>query len=336
MFVDDPQTPGSIQVPRAAPGRGRQRRAPWALILAGGHGTRLRALTREITGDDRPKQFCPILGGESLLEQTRRRAALLVAPERTLLVLTRAHEPFYCPMVADAPPSSLVIQPESRGTAPAILYALLRLAAVAPASAVVLLPSDHWVSDDAAFMAHVAGALEVVEASPDLVVLLGIAPSRAEVQYGWIEPAESIFGPWSRDVYAVRRFVEKPSAGLAATLQAEGCLWNSFVLVGQVTALLSMMDEALPLVFDSFVAARRTLGTPDESAIVERLYGGLPAADFSREVLGADPGRLAVLAMKGVEWDDLGDPARVRAVRRRLARPTVSSFDDAIRLRSAS
>src|SRR5437773_2955466 len=144
----------------------------WALILAGGDGRRLRPLTRQIAGDDRPKQFCPVLGGETLLEQTRRRVAALAPSERVLVVVVRAHERFYAPLLADVPSRCVVIQPENRGTAPAILYGLLRLTAMTPVAPVALFPSDHYVSDDAAFIAHVEGATEAVRARPDLVVLL--------------------------------------------------------------------------------------------------------------------------------------------------------------------
>jgi mannose-1-phosphate guanylyltransferase len=88
-----------------------------AIVLAGGDGTRLRALTRPLTGDDRPKQFCALLGEETLLAQTRRRAARLVAPERTLLSVTRTHEPYYRSALADVPRRNVVAQPRNRGTA---------------------------------------------------------------------------------------------------------------------------------------------------------------------------------------------------------------------------
>ena len=74
----------------------------WAIILAGGDGTRLRPLTRVIAGDERPKQFCAVLGNDTLLDQTRSRVALSVAPAQTLFVLTRAHAPFYAPLLGDA------------------------------------------------------------------------------------------------------------------------------------------------------------------------------------------------------------------------------------------
>src|SRR5213080_5129751 len=140
-----------------------------AVVLAGGDGTRLRSLTRQLAGDDRPKQFCHLLGAETLLAATRR----LVAPGSLFTVVTRKHERYYRPELADAAPGTVVVQPESRGTAPAILYALHRVALVAPERPVVLLPSDHYVSDDDAFMARVEGALEAAQTRPDRVILLG-------------------------------------------------------------------------------------------------------------------------------------------------------------------
>jgi mannose-1-phosphate guanylyltransferase len=155
-----------------------------AIILAGGNGERLRPLTRRLVGDDRPKQYCPVVGQETLLDQTRRRAAALVTSDRTLIVVTREHEPYYAPALAELPARNVVEQPVGRGTAPAILYALLRLRTVAPGGTVAILPSDHYVDDDAAFMARVEDAMEVVTARPDTIVLLGVEPDRPESQYG--------------------------------------------------------------------------------------------------------------------------------------------------------
>ncbi len=191
------------------PDPGREGR--WGIILAGGDGARLRTLTRRIAGDDRPKQFCSIVGGETLLDQTSRRAALAIAPERILAVFTQAHERFYQPLLAASPSSRAVVQPENRGTAPAILYALLRLAAVAPDAVAAIFPSDHYVSDGPAFMAHVRATFDAVAARPEVVALLGIAPDGPEVEYGWIEPADPITAEEPETLSRVRRFWEKPS-----------------------------------------------------------------------------------------------------------------------------
>jgi mannose-1-phosphate guanylyltransferase len=289
-----------------ARGPGRDQR--WGLILAGGEGVRLRPLTRAVAGDERPKQFCPVLGAETLLERTRRRAALAIAPARTLVALTRSHEPFYRPLIAGMPSHCVVVQPEARGTAAAILYGALRIAVHAPTAAVAMLPSDHYVSDDGAFMEHVGRAFEAVEARPDLVVLLGISPTRAETEYGWIEPGPPIAGT---PLFRVSRFFEKPKAMVAAELLARGCLWNSFVIVARVPALLALMRRAMATLTSAFAPLQAALGTPSEGAAARSVYRTLAPSDFSAGVQRARASNLAVVPVEGVAWCDWGHPERV-------------------------
>jgi mannose-1-phosphate guanylyltransferase len=298
--------------------------SPAAIVLAGGDGTRLRPLTRRLTGDDRPKQFCALVGAETLLEQTRRRAARLIAPERTLVSVTRAHAAYYEPALADAPPAMVVAQPTNRGTAPAVLYALLRLGVVAPCRAVVLLPSDHYVSDDDGLMARVEGALETVQVRPDVVVLLGIEPDRPEVQYGWIEPAEVILGRWTWPIFRVRRFWEKPPLEDARRLMRRGSLWNSFVLVASPTTLQELICRALPGLASSFAPLAACIGAAPEAAVARAVYGRLSSTDLSRDVLQHHPECLAVLPVSGLGWNDLGEPGRVRSTQERLAMPVTA------------
>jgi mannose-1-phosphate guanylyltransferase len=295
-----------------------------AIILAGGDGTRLRELTRRIAGDDRPKQFCPLVGESTLIDGTRQRVALSVLPERTFFSVTTTHARFYAPLLADVRPRQIVEQPDNRGTAPAILCALLRVAAVAPDDAVAILPSDHYVSDDRQFMAHVDAAFDLVADRPDVVTLLGITPDRAETEYGWIEPAQPLVGPRGQRFFGVRRFWEKPDLALARTLWQGGCLWNSFVIVGRAATLLGLIDQTLPDLTRAFRPIRRFVGTPLEATVTEAVYRALPAADFSKGVLGGHPARLAVLPVRGVAWSDLGRPERVQAVgRTTIAAPRV-------------
>jgi len=292
-------------------------RAPSAIILAGGEGTRLRSLTRALVGDDRPKQFCPVLGSETLLDQTRRRVGMLMASERSLTVVTQHHARHYVPALRHVPSPLVVVQPENRGTAPAILYALLRLVTVAPDAPVALFPSDHHFSDDRAFMWAVEEALETVAPRPSLTVLLGMAADRPEVEYGWIEPGDLITGV-SAPLYAVRRFWEKPERHVAERLLARGAHWNSFVIVGHPSTLLALMEKATPSLVAAFRPLRARMGTPWEAGAARALYAALPASDFSQTVLTPCASALAVLPVPGVEWNDLGDPGRVVTVRQRL------------------
>ena len=285
---------------------------PWALILAGGDGTRLRGLTSQIAGDDRPKQFCTLLDGETLLDRTRLRADLLTRFDHQAVVVTAAHEPYYRHLGRELSPGRLIIQPENRGTAPAILYALLHVMGLAGDVPIVILPSDHYVADDLAFIAYVRAAVDVVRRSRELVVLLGIEPTRVEVEYGWIEPAEAPLPLDGEPVFAVRRFWEKPQASLAERLYQGGCLWNSFVMVGFASAFLDLVAAANPALHARFAPLSPVIGTRHEPRAVERVYRRLPeSTDFSETVLAASPARLGVMPAKAVGWSDWGHPQGV-------------------------
>ena len=287
------------------------RNREWAVILAGGDGTRLKSLTRHISGDERPKQFCSVLSHQTLLQETQLRSGLELARERTLYVVNRTHEHYYAPTLGDEAADNLVAQPSNRGTAPAILYSLLRIAARDSKAVVAFFPSDHYISDNRKFMAHIRTALDTARQRRDLVVLLGLQPESPEVEYGWIEPAQPIRGQGR--VFGVRRFWEKPNKVLAQVLQLRGCLWNSFVMVASVRALLEIIESAIPELYRSFACLTALFGTSAEVKAIDQLYGRLQEVNFSHQVLALKPERLAVLKVTGVRWNDLGEPKRVMA-----------------------
>ena len=290
----------------------------WALLLAGGDGTRLRSLTRALTGDDRPKQFCRVMGRETLLEQTWRRALLAVPRSQVMAVVTERHERFYGTLLPALGIPHVVSQSQNRGTAPGILYPLLRLAALAPDASVAIFPSDHHFSDDRRFAAHVDSAFLAAEADSGRIVLLGIIPDTHEAEYGWIEPGALLKMLDGRAAQRVRQFWEKPDAGFAEALRARGCVWNSFVMVGRVRAFLTLVRECLPTLYDAFAALGPLTGAAGESEAAAALYRRLVPADFSKDVLSARPEALSVIPVWGVTWSDLGSPERVLRAQRQL------------------
>jgi mannose-1-phosphate guanylyltransferase len=283
----------------------------WAVILAGGDGTRLQAMTRLITGDNRPKQFAPVIGRKTLLDQTRRRVALSIEPGQTLVVVTRKHRRFYKQLAHEISPNLLLEQPNNKGTAPAILYALLRVATKSPKAVVALFPSDHFFADDEEFMAHIDVAVDAVRVQPETVMLLGITPTAPETEYGWIEPQPSILANAERSITRVRKFWEKPDLSLEMSLKDRGCLWNSFVMVGRVEALLKMSLSALPEMYAAFSAITPTFETPAEHQAAAELYAQINDSNFSHDVLAVRSEDLMVMRVGDVGWSDLGEPGRV-------------------------
>ena len=293
-------------------------RNEWAVILAGGDGTRLQSMTRAITGDNRPKQFVPVIGRSTLLDQTRRRVALSFEPSRTMMVVTQKHWRFYEPLANEVSPTLLVEQPLNKGTAPAILYALLRVAKRSPKAIVALFPSDHFFADDEEFMSHIDVAIDAVRVQPEKVMLLGITPTAPETEYGWIEPQPSVLASAEKSITRVRRFWEKPALNLATSLMQRGCLWNSFVMVGRVDALLKMTRTTLPELYTAFAAVTPAFESAVEQKVAGKLYTQIAESNFSHQVLAIRPEDLMVMRVGDVGWSDLGDPNRVLSTLARI------------------
>ncbi len=283
----------------------------WGVILAGGEGKRLLPLTRKITGDDRPKQFCALTGGETLLEQTRRRVSQVVADRHALLILTKVHERFYKDQLRGVPTHNLLVQPFNRGTAPAITYSLTHLNSIDREALVAFFPSDHHFESDGAFAVAVNEAFEHAAMHSDHVLLLGIAPESAEEGYGWIEPGARLHCSAGGSVFEVRRFWEKPSRETVKQLMSAGGLWNTFIMVGRVSAFLSLIRHSLPDLLAPFESMWAAIQPGTEDSVLESLFSKIPTSNFSHDILSAHPASLTVFCVHGLGWADLGEPERV-------------------------
>jgi mannose-1-phosphate guanylyltransferase len=272
-------------------------------MLAGGDGTRLQSLTLKIAGDSRPKQFCSIIGGASLLAQTRARLESLFHVDRELFVVTRAHESYYREELRNVDDSRIISQPMNRGTGVAVAIALLHILQRDADAVVVFVPCDHYYSDAEACSRAIKSAISGVEQYPDSIVLVGAKAHCPEVEYGWIELGSAISHvPFS--LLRVNRFWEKPSLPEAYALFDRGCLWNTFVTVGHAKTFLDLVCSQVPEVVPSLSKAL----AEDELDIAYRL---MPTVDFSRHVLAPQPHRLLVVPDTTSGWADLGSPARV-------------------------
>lgn len=293
----------------AAPGR-------WGIVLAGGEGERLKPLIRQWLGHEKPKQFCALTSDKTLLEETLDRVSGLVPRERLVTIIGRDHRAFMNGCASRA--GRLILQPAGRETAPGIYLPAAHILKADPSATVLIFPSDHFISSGPAFSACVRKAAAMAERWPEKIVLLGAIPDGPEEDYGWIEPDRS----WSTASGAMKvaRFREKPGSKEAAQMFGEGCLWNTMVMAVKVGTLWEMGRACLPEMMEHFDALLPALGTASEPVALAAAYRRLGRHNFSRDIVERLPERVMVLPMQGVEWSDLGRPARIQEIRGRLGR----------------
>ena len=276
----------------------------WALVLAGGDGTRLQGLTRQLTGSPIPKQYCRILGNRSLLEATLDRLAPLIPPLRTLAVVNRSHLALARPQLTTLAPKNVLVQPRNRDTGPGILWSLLQLARRDPEATVAIFPSDHDVRDEAAFRRSVRDMAGLVAANPTRIALLGARPDRVETGFGYIALGPRL-ATAAVSAFRVRAFHEKPRHELATAILRRGGLWNTFVMVGRVQRFLELLTAVLP---DE--VARLDRVPADPGALVDT-YETLAPWNFSRDFLGRIPEHLVVARGDRLGWSDWGTPEAI-------------------------
>jgi mannose-1-phosphate guanylyltransferase len=292
----------------------------WVVVLAGGQGTRLQQFIRHITGSDRPKQFCRIVGTRTMLRHTWDRASHIASPDRVITVITAGQEGFLAEESADGVAGHVVVQPANKETGPGVLLPLLWIARRSPTATVVVFPADHFIWEEERFSGYVRAAVRSARCVRDRLVILGVEANGPEQSYGWIAPGPSRQASGGAEVYRVRRFWEKPDHETAARLFTSGYLWNTFVLAGLLQAFMQVVRRALPETLESLDAAAAFLGTPYETEALTATYRTLRPVDFSRTLLAGHPHALLVLPARGVYWSDWGDPRRILETLRRFDR----------------
>jgi mannose-1-phosphate guanylyltransferase len=278
----------------------------WAIILAGGDGTRLASLTEQLYGEALPKQFAVLAGDRSLLQATIDRLLPLVPPSRTVIVVPLAHEALAREQVAKrygaAGPVHVVVQPANRGTGPGVMLPLAYVLDLDPQARVVVAPSDHHYGDADSFRSAVSAAARQTATAP--LTLVGAEADHAETEYGWIEPGESLGG----GVRRVARFIEKPAAPRARELYARGFLWNTFTMVADAATLWQMAEERMPV--QAALIRACVLQGGAKGSCLARTYEQIEEANFSRAVL-EKASQLGVVRARGCGFSDWGSPTRV-------------------------
>lgn len=290
----------------------------WSLVLAAGEGSRLRALTTTPSGAAIPKQFCCLHQGPSLLQEAVDRARVVADESHICAVVAEQHRSWWERGLRSVPAGNVIAQPQNRGTANGILLPLLHILFREPDAQLVILPSDHHVSQEAVLASSLRDAVEQLDWRLHETLLLGIQPEESDPELGYILPGESD----GRGALTITRFVEKPTVALARDLIGAGGLWNAFIVVSTALALLSLFRQRVPEVVNAMYAAvKRDRDEGSDGAAVAALYGKLPIIDFSRDIITGQESSLRVLPVRPCGWSDLGTPKRVAEALRRSPRP---------------
>ena len=294
----------------------------WAVILAGGEGRRLRKITTNREGLVIPKQYCSFERSSCLLQDALARAGSVALPSHLCTVVAAQHQRWWKSVVGDLNDSNVFVQPQNRGTALGILLAALTLEMRNPAATIVLLPADHYFRDEESITRVLRLACNLIGQNGASTYLLGTEPANADTELGYILPAERVVhGP-----ALVTGFKEKPNLEHARELVALGALWNLFMVVSSVSALVELFMEEHASAVHGMREALKQRATGQRDA-VDSFYRGIEPIDFSADILEVQASRLHVVRVPQCGWTDLGTPQRVEATIRsiggdsKLARP---------------
>ncbi|MBI2302862.1 MAG: mannose-1-phosphate guanylyltransferase [Armatimonadetes bacterium] len=266
------------------------------LIMAGGSGTRLWPMSRRAE----PKQFQPLLGERSLIQETYDRLRPLAEPDRIFVATTRELTGLCREHLPELPAGNILVEPAARNTGPAIGMAAAALARRDPEAVLATVHADHVIGRPEVFrQALLLGGQEVTR-HPERLVTIGLRPTWGNPGFGYIRVGGSV--PDELAVLPVERFVEKPDRDTAARYVAAGCyLWNAGYFVFRVRTVLEGIARYNP----GMAAGLAQIEA--DPAQLDRLYPTLDSVPV--DTLLFEPESLAgrvVTIPAALEWDDLG------------------------------
>lgn len=272
----------------------------YAVIMAGGGGTRLWPLSRK----GRPKQLLPILGEETLLQSTMARLGDLFSPDHILVVTVSEQADEIQRQAPEIPRANYLIEPTPRGTASVVGLAATVLKKRDPDAVMTVLPSDHFIRNRDLFHYVMREAFDV--ARKGYLVTLGISPSSPSTAYGYIQQGQRLEEDLKYPVYHVRRFTEKPDESTAqGFLRSKDHSWNSGMFVWRADAILEEIRRQMPDLYAALERISQAWGTDGQEAVVRSVWPGLKPETIDYGVMEhAD--RVVVLPAGGLGWTDVG------------------------------
>ena len=257
----------------------------YAVIMAGGKGTRFWPLSRE----KRPKHLLSITGEKSIIQYTVDRIIPLVPRENILIVTGASHADQIREQLPQIPAGNILVEPVGRNTAPCIGLAAMHIRKRTPDAVMCVLPSDHLIADTEGFVSSLIAARDMAKMR-ECLVTIGIKPRWAETGYGYMERGEVTATTGETKVYSVRSFREKPDQGTAKTFLKKGTfLWNSGMFIWQASTMLDAIRQLLPHLYDGLREIEEAIGTEDEAAVLAEVYHRIEPVSIDYGVMEKAP-----------------------------------------------
>jgi mannose-1-phosphate guanylyltransferase len=273
----------------------------YGVIMAGGVGKRFRPMSRP----ERPKQFLDILGtGRTFIQQTYDRLAQFMLPQNILVVTGDSYRDLVAEQLPQVLAHNILCEPMRRNTAPCIAYAAHKLRATNPDAIMVVVPSDHLITNDAEFARAIRDAVRFAQTSNNLVTI-GIKPTRPETGYGYIQISEGAGSGAELGICKVKTFTEKPNVELAKTFVAS-CefYWNSGMFIWSVDTICRALDTYMGDTAKLFAAGSSKYNTPQEAAFIAQTYSECESISIDYGVMEKAENTYVICANFG--WSDLG------------------------------
>ena len=239
----------------------------YAVIMAGGSGTRLWPLSRQ----HRPKQALKLIGERTMFQHAVDRIAPLFPPEQILVVTRDEHAALLMEQVPEIPVENFILEPEGRGTAPAIGLAAIHLQRRDPNASMIVLTADHYITEAEEFRHALSAALQVATANH--LVTLGIKPTSPSTGFGYIHHGEKLGGTAGFPTFWVERFVEKPDQDSATAMMNSGeYSWNSGMFIWRVDCILAEFERQMRSFYSQLIEVATTLQTSAYEETIKRIW----------------------------------------------------------------
>jgi mannose-1-phosphate guanylyltransferase len=273
------------------------------VIMAGGKGERFWPWSRAKT----PKQLLPLLGTRTMIQETARRVETIVDHDHLFVVTLRDYAELVLEQLPQILPDNVIVEPSGKNTAACIGLAAahIRHRFRSDDITMVVLPSDHLISDEGLFIATLMSAVEAADGG-DRLITIGIRPTHPETGYGYIKYLSEHVVLRSSKAYRVDCFKEKPDVETATRFVQEGTyVWNSGMFVWRVDSIRSAIRDLMPELWAGLEQIEKVMESADGDQVIQSIWAGLPSVSIDYGVMEKASNIYVIPGEFG--WSDVGN-----------------------------